>query len=643
MSRYEPPLPGAAVPILPREAVSPRQVAWWKQQLEDEIAQVAAEDQRRERRWRDVAEPAEHNPRRNRADDVRRHGWVSHSETDDDRIDQLRDALRAARRQLDASARRERALRDELRDRSPRDYPTSDAYPRHREHAPRRDHRKSVADDPESTDPEQSPPGRGRRHAKYPPTQPRQERLLGPRRGEPHDAEGASRPWCGGASARAEDAGARPRSREDLLGKGSLSDASPRHAGGRAAVEDVRTRPPADQRRAQLPDCGGGGEERRVAGLRTGQPRPPALRPEAVLPEAAGSKLPTVPGHVQPPRDGASPRTGTVVGVGNARGATHMDAAIEQLAAAAVAEVVAWELPAVVKEAIKGVIRARIPLRGGREPSYRRLEVGLWATMLTDVVGVEAGAVVREAVGELASSYVQRRAAERVLEAAMSEVVREEVAAIAQESRLEGAVSALLDEAMAPLVRETAVWAHHEARGNAARRREAAEREAVAEVAAESVVERLLLQRLLQHVASGGEGAMLRAEAERLLDEVLAEELLRHALATWQCRREAEASAVLGAVHRRLAHGTILEELVRQLAHLSPSGFDAPRVGGRAEAPVPGHGGEAAGGKGVAPRETKAGGGQAAALAVAGEGGREDVSGSWLHVPSESDESDVGD
>ena len=157
-------------------------------------------------------------------------------------------------------------------------------------------------------------------------------------------------------------------------------------------------------------------------------------------------------------------------------------------------------------------------------------------------------------------------------------------------------------------MREVAVWAQHEARGAAARERERGDRALVAESAADVLTEQLILSRLLQHVTTGGEAAMMHAEFSRILHEVLAEGLARQALSHAQRRADVrEGSAVLGRAHSRLAYGAMFDELLAQLQRLSPSGFDAPRP----------RGGAKSGGGGGAPKEA------------------------WLHVPSESDESDA--
>ena len=86
-------------------------VAWWKGQLEMEM-EAAREHSRQDRR-----RPHEQRRRRRHEED--------YSEDDDDydgpndrrqaEMDELRDALRAARRQLAAGERREKALRRDMR------------------------------------------------------------------------------------------------------------------------------------------------------------------------------------------------------------------------------------------------------------------------------------------------------------------------------------------------------------------------------------------------------------------------------------------------------------------------------------------------------------------------------------------------
>ena len=97
------PLPGQAVPLRPRSPPPPM-VAWWKEQLDAvPVPQGNAAAGSRHRRRHDDYDSD--------ASDVSMHSAKSLR----DEADELREALRAARRQLDAGERRERALRRALK------------------------------------------------------------------------------------------------------------------------------------------------------------------------------------------------------------------------------------------------------------------------------------------------------------------------------------------------------------------------------------------------------------------------------------------------------------------------------------------------------------------------------------------------
>ena len=130
-------------------------------------------------------------------------------------------------------------------------------------------------------------------------------------------------------------------------------------------------------------------------------------------------------------------------------------------------------------------------------------------------------------------------------------------------------------DAMEPIMREVAVSALHEARGTAARRREAHERELVATCASEGLFERLCLQRLLQHVATNGEVLLLQRQAAQLLDELVGEGLARRSLSVGQEHQQLASSAVLGAVHAHIAYSALVDEMLAQLRTLSASGLEA--------------------------------------------------------------------
>ena len=75
----------------------------------------------------------------------------------------------------------------------------------------------------------------------------------------------------------------------------------------------------------------------------------------------------------------------------------------------------------------------------------------------------------------VAADYVVRRGAERTFQAMVEEILRDELSLLAADARVEVVYDRMLDAAMEPIVREVVVAAMHEARGAAARRREAEE------------------------------------------------------------------------------------------------------------------------------------------------------------------------
>ena len=166
----------------------------------------------------------------------------------------------------------------------------------------------------------------------------------------------------------------------------------------------------------------------------------------------------------------------------------------------------------------------------------------------------EAAAVVGEAVQLVAAEYVLKRGADRVFNALVEEILVDELRPLAADAQLVVVYENLLSEAMGPLVREVSVGAAQEARGAAARRREADERALVAQRAAEGLFERLCLQRFLQHIATSGEVLLLQCEAAHMLDELLGEGLARRALMVGQEHATLQGSAVLGYAHEQIAY-----------------------------------------------------------------------------------------
>ena len=476
-------------------------MAWWKQQLEREIADAAAAAVSKERsKYRNDRPSRRYRRSGYGSSSGDEYDGAASSAAERDRVDELRDALRASRRQLEAGARRERALRRALHDEEEllelEEALTSSDRPRRR--GPRRL-------DEERGDRLRKPhPPRdflaGSHHS--PRAFPRQYRDEATTDGVEVDGwEGVDRP--------------RPRSVVDRLAE-QLALASGCGAPGAscAATSAAPTRSTAPL--PPPPARSGAGE--------------PFVRPFAAEVEAAASAL--------------------------------------------LEAVLAAETTGVVRGAIRDVVSARVPLRAQRRGE--RYE-WVWSSLLTDLVADEAPAVVGEALRALASEHVARRGAERTCERLVAELVEEEALAVAAEARAAVAVASVVDDAIEPMLREVAVWAMHEARGAAAKGREREEREAVGACAAECVVEHLLLERLLQHVQTNGEALLMQREAARLLDELLADGLARHALRLSQRRDEVMTSAVLRGVHSQLAYSAVADEMIAQLVRVCASGYDAPK------------------------------------------------------------------
>lgn len=89
----------------------------------------------------------------------------------------------------------------------------------------------------------------------------------------------------------------------------------------------------------------------------------------------------------------------------------------------------------------------------------------------------------------------------------------------------------------------------------------------------------LLCERLMQQLASRGEGALLQRASGQMLDEMLADGLCRHAMRLARRQQRVQGSRVLGSVHRQLANRAMLEELLAQLQLLSASGLEGVGAG----------------------------------------------------------------
>ena len=198
----------------------------------------------------------------------------------------------------------------------------------------------------------------------------------------------------------------------------------------------------------------------------------------------------------------------------------------------------------------------------------------IFAQLVSDVMGEEGRAVVGEAVQAVASEYVSRRGAERALDAIIDSGVRDVTRPRARPARVEVIYEALLLDTMVPLAREVCVTALSEARGAAARRRTAQMRSEVAAVASQGLLEQLLLQRLLQHIATGGEALLLQRQAARLLDQMVAEGLARRSLATGQAEDALSSSYVMGRAHEVIVYSAMVDEMLAQLVALGASGLE---------------------------------------------------------------------
>jgi hypothetical protein len=238
------------------------------------------------------------------------------------------------------------------------------------------------------------------------------------------------------------------------------------------------------------------------------------------------------------------------------------------------------EVPALIKASLREAVAPMLKSteRGGGKGTSA-LDGGVYGqiaqVIVTSLVSSEAEAVVGEAIRAVAEGFVQRRGAERVFESMVEDILHDELTPLAAEARVAVVTDELLHVAMEPICREVAVSVLHEARGAAARMREAQERRMVADVASDGLFERLCLQRLLQHVATSGEVLLLQRQAAQLLDELVAEGLARRALSVGQEHSQLQSSAVFSAAHQRIAYGALVDEMLAQLRVLAASGLEA--------------------------------------------------------------------
>ena len=485
---FDPPLPGAAVPIVPR---SPGRVAWWKQQLEDEIAEVDERPPRhqgfgrapmRDDRRDDSAyhydrhgrHARDHGPvydKHRRSAGPGASGWAS--QLDDDgrpredemRVEQLREALRAARRQLDAGARREQALRRELRLPPPgfdSGYLSPDTTPRgglHGRGAPAAPRGEWVYMRGEWVFMANEEPQRQRRGSGSP----------GSKR-----SPGGSKRSPGGSKRKSGFNGRAEYELDAVHGRGGgeahASGESGRHGGPRRGHDDAaewEERQEARRREARPQQDGGERRRRERHACRDDEPRgadrgygdyrdgppplPPPLQDARRVPASARPLLPGSMGPPLPPPPPAATGGQAAARPHEAPWPPHAaqiqlrrEAEASAILESLCAQVVAAEVAGVVREAIKGVVHARIhPTAAGRVApradgrDHRRVYDSLLQTLVHDVVASEAQALLTDALHEMASTYVERRRNERLFDALLGDVLREEAPLLVREARLD--------------------------------------------------------------------------------------------------------------------------------------------------------------------------------------------------------------
>ena len=439
-----------------------------------------------------------------------------------DEADELREALRAARRQLDAGERRERALRRALKQ---NDLLPGEASPERRQ----------------QQRPTQPPIGQGGMLDQV---------LL--QSGLLHTEEGRLQI----AQLLAKATGV------NVEAPGSQAPLPPPPAMMMQSSSSSSQRRPG-----QMPAGFGGSEGLHVPGFEpspidvsNGHPLPPAASASCLHSAAqAAPPAPLAPPPPPPPRP--------VGPVSDADVAATADALIELM--------VAEEARSVVKLSVRSAVQALLPAK----KSKNKIDTGpyglLYSALLTDVLLSEASGVVGEAIEIVAADYVLVRGADRVFQSLVEDILRDELTPLAADARVEVVFESMLNDAMGPIVREVSVAALSEARGAAARRREAEERALVAQVAANGLFERLCLQRFLQHIATSGEVLLLQVQAAEFLDLLIGEGLARRALSVGQEHAQLQASAVLGVAHERLAYKALVDEFLAQLRVLSSSGLEA--------------------------------------------------------------------
>ena len=95
-------------------------------------------------------------------------------------------------------------------------------------------------------------------------------------------------------------------------------------------------------------------------------------------------------------------------------------AVVDALGASLIEEVLRTDVPLIVKGCVRSLVAALMPTKTRAHDGG--VYAQLYTTLLVDVVAPEARAVVAESVQAVAEDYVQRRGAERVLEAMVDEV-----------------------------------------------------------------------------------------------------------------------------------------------------------------------------------------------------------------------------
>jgi hypothetical protein len=546
MDAYDISLPGAAQPIrTDNQPPPPPMVAWWKEQLENQ-AQPPPQ-----------IKPGRNNRRQSASEYDSDESQARIADADlVDEVDELREALKAARRQLDAGERRERALRRALR--------RADLPPVGGGGA-------AAADEGASSRGPRLPIGKGGLldQALI------QSGMLNTEEGRLQIAEMLAR-------ATQANGGGAPGGGGALGGLGSAPLPMPpammerRPPASRAPTQQLPTgfmsgfQPGIEPAATDVSDALSGGaapaaanRSRTVSGSihntpalsATGAQQPPPLQP---LPQAAVLVPPPPPPPVHMPfvmRE------------------SDLQATCDGLLEVTLKE----EVSSLVKSCVRSMVQSLLPSakRGHKSKEEGGIYGQIFNAILADLLAGEAKEVVGESIEAVAADYVVRRGAERTFQAMVEEILRDELSLLAADARVEVVYDRMLDAAMEPIVREVVVAAMHEARGAAARRREAEERQQVATRAAEGLFERLCLQRFLQHIATSGEVLLLQRQAAQLLDELVGEGLARRALSVGQEHVQLQSSAVLGAAHQRIAYAALVDEFLAQLRVLSASGLEA--------------------------------------------------------------------